>query len=243
MKKLKYKILRSIPLCLIRIIDPFSYLIERFVLSLSKEIPPHSRILDAGSGETPFKKFFKDHKYVAIDTRWGDPDWDYSKLNVIGDLIKLPFKKEIFNAALCTQVLEHVKEPKAILKELYRVLKLGGVLYLSAPQGWGIHQAPHDYFRFTSYALRYLLEEAEFEIVYIKPCCGYFGYLANRLTVFPKVLFWQIKCPWLRILLAPLELVSYLLFVLIFPLILNAIDFLDHERTYTLNYFVKARKS
>lgn len=240
--KLRYKLLRLIPSCLMRCIDSFSYSIEQFALSVSKEIPPGSRILDAGAGETPFREFFKNCKYVAIDTKWGDSDWDYSNLDVIGNLMRLPFKEGTFDAVLCTQVLEHVKEPSIVLAELHRVIKAGGVLYLSAPQGWGVHQAPHDYFRFTCYGLNYLLKKIGFEVLSIKPSCGYFGYLANRLTVFPKVLFWQMKSRWLRILLSPLELLSYLLFVLIFPLILNAVDFLDRERTYTLIYFTKVKK-
>jgi hypothetical protein len=56
-------------------------------------------------------------------------------------------------------------------------------------------------------------------------------------------MFWQIKSWLLRIILFPLELLSYVLFVAIFPIILNSIDFLDRKKDYTLNYFVKAKKA
>lgn len=240
--KLK-KIFYLIPPSIMRRIDPLSYVIEQFAFSLSKEVPTGAKILDAGAGETPFKKFFKNHKYLAVDTKWGDNNWNYSNLDLIADLTKLPFKESTFDAVLCTQVLEHVKEPSIVLAEFYRVIKAEGVLYLSAPQGWGVHQTPHDYFRFTCYGLRYLLEKAGFKVLSIKPSCGYFGYLSNRLTILPKTLFWQIRSRWLRLVMFPLELLSYFFFVLIFPLILNAMDFLDQKRDYTLNYFVKGVKT
>jgi len=241
--KLGVHIRRFIPSFIIRFIDPTSYLIKKFVSSISDELSHGSIILDAGAGEAPFKKFFTEHKYVAIDTKWGEGNWDYSKIDIMGDLTSLPVKSQVFDAVICTQVLEHLREPEAALREFIRVLKQGGSLYLSAPQGWGIHQGPHDYFRFTHYGIQYLLEKVGFAIVTIVPSCGYYGYLANRLTVFPKTLFWQIQRRWLRLVLLPLELVSYLFFVLLFPIILNSIDFLDKKNDYTLNYLVQAVKS
>lgn len=242
MKKIKKKIISVIPPFIMRRIDAAGSGIEEFVIQLSQEIPAGAKVLDAGSGEAQFKKFFGNHKYTAIDMRCGESEWNYRHLDVVGDLSYLPFREGAFDAILCTQVLEHVREPETVLNEFSRVLKDGGVFYLSAPQGWGVHQAPHDYYRYTCYGLRYLLEKTGFKKVEIKQSCGYFGYLGNRLTVLPKVLFWRIRRLWLRIILFPIEMLFDLLFVFIFPLLLNSIDFLDWERDYTLNYFVKAFK-
>lgn len=237
-----HKIKEYIPSSFLRFIDPTSYRIEQFAASLSRDIMPASKVLDAGAGETPYKKYFANYSYTAIDTKWGDTNWNYINLDVVGDLKKLPFSKDIFDGILCTQVLEHVNEPTDVINEFYRVLKPGGVLYLSAPQGWGVHQEPHDYFRFTHYGLKYLLEKSGFEIKSTASSCGYFGYLANRLTVFPKILFWQIKQKITRFVFFPIEILSYIIFVLLFPLILNSIDFLDRKQDYTLNYMIRAMK-
>lgn len=225
------------------LLDPTSIRVEKFAASLSGVLSEGARILDAGAGETPYKNYFLHQHYFAVDIQWGDPDWNYSKLDAICNLTALPILNKHLDAVLCTQVLEHVNEPFLIISEFYRILKPGGLLYVSAPQGWGVHQAPHDYFRFTQYGLKYLLEKAGFQICSITPTCGYFGYLANRLTVFPKTLFWQIKNRALRIVMFPFEVLAYLVFVLIFPIFLNWMDGLDAKRDYTLNYMVKAVKN
>lgn len=107
------------------------------------------KTLDAGAGESPHKKLFSKHKYVAIDAACGNSNWDYGNLDIICNLDKIPIANDEFDGIICTLVLEHVCQPQSVLNEFYRILKPGGLIYLSAPQGWGIHQAPHDYFRFT----------------------------------------------------------------------------------------------
>jgi SAM-dependent methyltransferase len=226
-----------------RFIDPVTASIDKFVESSFSEVEAGSLILDAGAGECRFKDKLKGKlRYIAVDTTWGDREWDYSKIDVMSHLENLPFASRLFDSVICTQVLEHVSEPQVVLTELSRTLKEEGMIYLTAPQGWGVHQPPHDYFRFTNYGLSYLLQKAGFEEITITPSCGYFGYLANRLTMVPKILFWQLRNKWMRIVLFPLEIISYFLFVVLFPVILNAIDFLDHRQDYTLNYLVKGRK-
>jgi SAM-dependent methyltransferase len=242
MKVLRDKIFNFLPSYITKIIVPSCFEINDFVARAASEIPSGSYVLDAGAGQCTYKPFFKQHAYIAVDAAWGDDDWDYSQLDIICDLEQLPFSENTFDAVICAQVLEHVKEPQRVIVETFKTLKPGGIIYLSAPQGWGIHQRPHDYFRYTNYGLQYLFEKSGFHQIDINPSCGYFGYLANRLTVFPKTLFWQIKRRWVRLIMFPLELVSIFLFVLIFPLMLNGMDSLDRRKEYTLHYLAKGVK-
>lgn len=230
------------PKILKKLIEPVAGRINEFIRLAVNASQINGFVLDAGAGESRHKGLVENRKYIAIDAAWGDEKWDYSNLNVIGDLTELPFSKEVFDCILCIQVLEHVNEPQKVLNEIFRTLKKGGLMCLTAPQGAGVHQPPNDFFRFTNYGLMHLFQKAGFEIVELKPICGYFGYLANRFTVFPKTLFWQIESRWLRVTLFPLEMVSYLIFVVVFPIILNAIDFLDRKKNYTLNYMALAKK-
>jgi len=231
-----------VPVFLKKLIDPETIRVQAFARSTLNQTRPFDRVLDAGAGECRNRQYIENRRYVAIDAAIGDNTWNYNNLDAIAGLEDIPFQADLFDLVLCTQVLEHVREPQLVLEELFRVIKPGGRLCLTAPQGWGVHQAPFDFFRYTNYGLEHLLRKAGFEIVKITPSCGFFGYLANRLTMFPKTLFWNIKKKWLRLLLLPFELLVYLLFVFIFPALLNNLDFLDKTRNYTLNYFVLGTK-
>jgi SAM-dependent methyltransferase len=231
-----------VPDFLKRLIDPDSKRIQDFVLKQINRTNGGNHILDAGAGECRVREFIGNQHYVAIDAGCGDHTWNYSALDAIGDLEHGPIQEKLYDLVMGTQGLEHVKEPQLVLNELFRITKTGGRICISAPQGWGVHQAPFDFFRYTNFGLQHLIEKSGFKIDTITPSCGYFSYLANRLTVLPKTLFWQIKSVWLRVCLFPIELLAYLLFVICFPLILNSLDFLDREQTYTLNYFVLGKK-
>jgi SAM-dependent methyltransferase len=231
-----------IPGLIKRIIDRETHRIDEFVISTISQIRPGSILLDAGAGECRFRNALKNVRYFGVDAAWGDENWNYSRIDVVGRIEYLPFPADKFDAVICTEVLEHVPEPQQVLDELYRILKPGGIICLTTPQGWGVHQEPYDYFRFTCYGLSYLFEKSGFKVIQIRPSSGYFGYLANRLTILPKVLFWSITRKWLRAILFPLEAASYLVFVLFLPLLLNAVDPLDRKRQYTLDYFVVGQK-
>ncbi len=237
------KPLPRFPRRLIRhLVDPHAEAIEEFIRNGSALVPAGGKVLDAGAGESPYKVYFPHAHYVGVDSAIGQARWDYSLLDVRADLLALPFRDLAFDLGISTQVLEHVREPKALLAELFRVLKPGGRLLLTAPQGWYEHQTPHDYFRFTSFALRYLLEKAGFKVEELEPIGGYFWYLGHRIGHLPKVLFPAHRSQAQRILFFPLEALTFILFAGLIPMIVGSLDILDQERWATLGYRCLARK-
>jgi ubiquinone/menaquinone biosynthesis C-methylase UbiE len=131
----------------------------RLLERAGRETPPGVRLLDAGSGEGQFRHYFDHTRYVGVDLAVGDATWDYTGLDTQADLKQLPFSENSFDAAVCIQTLEHVNEPKQVIGEISRVLRPGGRFYLAAPMMWHQHQKPHDFFRYTSFGFRYLLEQ------------------------------------------------------------------------------------
>nr|MBP9532880.1 class I SAM-dependent methyltransferase [Syntrophaceae bacterium] len=50
------------------------------------------------------------------------------------DITQMPFADETFDCVICSEVLEHIPEHEAALKELVRVLKPRGTLVVSVPR-------------------------------------------------------------------------------------------------------------
>jgi ubiquinone/menaquinone biosynthesis C-methylase UbiE len=144
----------------------------------------HGRALDIGCGSMPMLPVFQGRidSVVGLDR----PRTDGQEVNVLvhGDALALPFREASFDTALCLQVLEHVREPESCLREALRVLAPGGHLILTAPHIWNVHEAPHDYYRFTEYGLAYLFRKAGFEVVEVRPMAGYFVTAGTRLCYF-----------------------------------------------------------
>src|SRR5664279_5048114 len=155
--------------------------IEDAVAAFAKALPAGARVLDAGSGEGQYRHHFGPQRYCGVDLAVGDAAWDYSHVDALADLTALPFRTAAFDAAVHIVTIEHLKEPGRALAEIARTLVPGGALLIAAPHEWEVHQAPHDYFRYTRYGLAYLLEQAGFEVGEMRAAGGYFRLLARRL--------------------------------------------------------------
>ena len=225
-----YDNLRSLmPAALARYVMHFEAAIEDAVARFAGSLPRGVRVLDAGAGETAHKHYFSAQRYCALDLAVGDKAWDYSKLNVLGDLETLPFPDAAFEAAINIVTLEHVLHPERVICELGRVLTPGGRFLLVAPLEWEEHQQPHDYLRFTRFALDRMLRQGGFTDISIQPVGGIFRLISRRLL------------NALQFFPGPLMFVAAIFFA---PpaLVLPLLDPLDKNRSSTLGYICSARK-
>jgi SAM-dependent methyltransferase len=87
-----------------------------------------------------------------------------------GDLLALPFHEGAFDGVVVTEVLEHCVDPAGALREVFRVLKPGGLLLVTSPLLWPEHDTEdyQDYWRFTRQGWALLLKA--FTNVTITPC-------------------------------------------------------------------------
>ncbi len=148
--------------------------VTRFVESAASSVPAGAVVVDAGAGEGWYKYLFSHARYIALDYAVGDKMWDYSKLDCVCDLHAVPVRTSSVPFVLCTQTLEHVRQPQIVVSELNRILVPGGTLFCSLPFiGDAHHQEPYDFYRYTRYAVDDLFRNARFTDVRVSPIGGY----------------------------------------------------------------------
>ena len=121
-----------------------------------------------GPGKRHTRELFAHCDYVTADWE-NSPHALASASDIVGSLEALPVAARSFDAVVSTQVLEHVAEPLLVLRELHRVLRPAGKLYLTVPFVGELHEEPHDFFRYTPHGLRHLLTSAGFQVNAINP--------------------------------------------------------------------------
>ena len=154
---------------------------EAWIEAKAKTLPDGSKVLDAGAGQCPYRKYFAHCDYRTHDfaryegTASGvlKERWDYGELDYVCDITAIPEPDGFFEAVICTEVLEHVPDPINTLRELCRLVGPGGRLFLTAPLGSGLHQEPyHFYGGFTPHFYRKFLSDFGCDIVELKPING-----------------------------------------------------------------------
>ena len=100
----------------------------------------------------------------GIESLYQHPDLDliafdiYTSDNVqfLADGHQLPLRNESVDGVLIQAVLEHVLTPNAVVAEIHRVLRPGGLVYADTPFMQQVHEGPYDFTRFTESGHRYL---------------------------------------------------------------------------------------
>lgn len=137
------------------------------------------RVLDAGCGSGKYREIIKkaSKEYVSLDA---SPE---ENVDVFGDIMAMPFKDESFDAVVSTQVLEHIERPWLAIGEIARVLKKGGVCFLTCPFMIPFHPDPNDYFRFSKEGLESLAKSHGLKTIE-SGCCGLFFTVLYEMTRF-----------------------------------------------------------
>lgn len=147
-------------------------------------IEPGVRWLDVGCGSRPYESLFPLGTYIGVDVAVSGRPAGMKMPDYFYDGQVLPFEDKSVHGVLCTQVLEHVRNPDALLAEINRVLSPGGMLVLSAPFMWQEHEEPYDFFRFTSFGFRELLMRSGFDLVSMQKTSGSLETIAQALSVY-----------------------------------------------------------
>lgn len=150
------------------------------------EVPAGAWVLDAGSGDAPYRELYRHAHYETAD--FGQVAKAYDEITYVCDLRQIPVPDNKYDYVVFNQVMEHLPEPKETLRELFRLLKPGGRMLYTAPLFYEEHEEPYDFYRYTQYGVQHLLHEAGFVIERLDWLEGYFGTVGYQLETMSSYL-------------------------------------------------------
>lgn len=172
-----------------RFLSPLFYAHYKLLLPVIRRYA-RGNFIDLGCGSAPFW-YAVAHQVARYD---GLDLWPRSeKATLAGDVQTLGMVRDgSYDSAICIEVLEHVPQPQAAVAAMARILKPGGVVVISVPHLSRLHDLPYDYYRYTEYGLRYLLEQAGLTVVDLQTKGGLLTFLAHQLSTVLLVVAWSL---------------------------------------------------
>ena len=144
-------------------------------------------VLSIGSGGDIDKQGGHYRDYFTSATSYTTSDIEPSMgTDFVVDARDMPFESQKYDAVFCSGVLEHVDAYAEVVKEVWRVLKTGGLFLLGVPFKQPIHRAPQDFWRFTEHGLRWFLNDLGFlvqELIPLGDPAFPFAYWAKAVKV------------------------------------------------------------
>ncbi|HAC62862.1 MAG TPA: class I SAM-dependent methyltransferase [Cyanothece sp. UBA12306] len=159
------------------------------ILSALKETLPYfsETLLDVGCGYMPYKSLILKSpssvkNYIGLDLE----DNIYQKPDLVWDGKTIPLEDCSVDCAMATEVFEHCPEPEIVMKEIWRVLKPGGIIFFSVPFLWNLHAVPYDEYRYTPFSLKRHLSKSGFKSIKIQALGGWDAALAQMLGLWVR---------------------------------------------------------
>ena len=179
---------------------------DQWIQAQAAQLPAGSWVLDAGAGASKYRPLFSHCRYQTQDfCQYQGPLVKYLQpVDFVCDITAIPLPDASLDAILCTEVLEHVLDPMAVIKEFSRLLKPGGKLWLTAPHGIYIHMEPYHFYNgLTEYWYRHWLPQYGLTLDSVASQGG-----PGRVCVIYAQGFYDAWRDWEKTCSAPLRLVS-----------------------------------
>ena len=153
----------------------FNWIFSRQIIAAAERTRPHAHgvLLDVGCGSMRARRWYQGRitRYLGVDLA-RSPYLRGARPTAFARGEALPFREGCVDTVLGLAMLTYVPEPGRLIREAYRVLRPDGTLILEFTQMVPLHNEPNDFFRFTRFGARLLLERAGFEMVECLPVGG-----------------------------------------------------------------------
>lgn len=167
------------------------YVMRAAILNALKASLPNfsGNLLDIGAGNHPYRELLTSPNsnishYTPLDLK--NSDLSYEECEYTWDGKTMPFQDNLFDCAMATEVLEHCPDPEVLLREAFRILKPDGIFFFTVPFLWPLHDAPHDEYRYTPWALERHLKNCDFDMLEIYPTGGWDASLAQAIGLWVR---------------------------------------------------------
>jgi SAM-dependent methyltransferase len=167
------------------------YFVRRSILN---ELKTHIKafqgtLLDVGCGQMPYKRLLTSGpsrvtQYIGLDLANNPIHKNHPDITWQDG--KIPLADGSVDCAIATEVFEHCPDLQAIMHEIYRVLKPGGLLFFTVPFFWPLHEVPYDEYRYTPFALERHLAASGFVGNELNPLGGWDASLAQMLGLWVR---------------------------------------------------------
>lgn len=130
-------------------------------LDLIQKLSPEQIFLDLGCGIRPSENVLPNGIYLdAVH---------FPGVDIVNSAPALPFRDDSIDLVVSHAVFEHLRDPRHMARELWRVLKPGGTAYIDTAFMQPFHGDPSHYFNMTTSGLQAVLEGFEFIWLGVSP--------------------------------------------------------------------------
>jgi SAM-dependent methyltransferase len=138
------------------------------------------RLLDLGCGKVPLYAAYRNLVDEVVCVDWNQSLHGGKHVDMFCDLNEdLDLERESFDTVVLSDVLEHIRKPEQLMVRIHGLLRDGGSVVVGVPFFYCLHEEPHDFFRYTRFALRSIAEESGYEVCYLEEVGGAFDILAD----------------------------------------------------------------
>src|SRR5262249_52465520 len=135
-----------------------NYAFKQFAVAPYDFLPPNPIIFDIGSksarGAYAFGTPPQGARVVCVDIDPGEG------VDLVADAHDLRMVQDnSVDCAVCVSTLQHVRYPAKVVKEMHRILRPGGIIYVNVPFIFPFHTDPDDFYRFSYHGIKILCED------------------------------------------------------------------------------------